>query len=109
MKTPAGNANHVCLRLHDVKLSLLVLLTLIYILMIWESGTSGHSGLFHFFPFGKICLLKNLPGVMMQAADGRNETFLLMFYTSALERLWKRTRNSQQNEMVKLPSTPFII
>lgn len=44
--------------------------------MILESGTAGHPGLFYFLLFGKICLLKNLPGVMMQPADGRNETFL---------------------------------
>lgn len=62
----------VCLRLHDVKMSRLVLLMFLYILMILESGTLGPSG-------ALIC--SSCQGVIMHPADGENETFLLMSLT----------------------------
>lgn len=81
MKTQAGNANQVCLRFNDIKMSLPFLLMLLYILMTGESGTLGHSGLW-FVLFAKMCLCKNIgTGVIMHPADGENEVFLFFTFT----------------------------
>lgn len=69
-------------------MSLLVLLMFSYILMIWESGTSGHSRLW-FVLFAKICLSRTHQASLCIHLMWGNETFLLMGFTRQhLKHLW---------------------